>query len=225
MIKNFDVPEEKRKELGEYIKKLRIDKGYGFNQFAMKANINVADLHRIEKAEKKKINAYQLINIAKAFNIDYKDLYKIVGYLEENDKDLKGNAKIILNEEELKEIPVYGDVSAGNGKIIYGDIVDHYLLDSSHKNIDQLIALRVSGDSMENKIPNNSQVLIRRGVEVESGNVGVFCIGEECFVKQLKIYGDTLVLKSFNPLYEEIQIKETDDFITIGKVVECKIKF
>ncbi len=223
MKKTFDVPEEKRKYLGDFLKKLRFEKEFGLNQLSLKTGVNIADLHKIENGTKKKINPYQLKEIAEGLKIDYRELYKIVGYLEE--EPLKGNAEIVSAEENLTEIPVYGDVSAGNGNIVYGDIVDHYLIHSHHKNIDQLIALRVSGDSMENKIPNNSQVLIRRGVEVESGNVGVFCIGEECFVKQLKIYGDTLVLKSFNPLYEEIQIKESDDFVTIGKVIECKIKF
>lgn len=152
-------------------------------------------------------------------------LEKIINKKVDDTPVLKGNAQIISEVAEEITIPVYGDISAGNGRIIYGDIVDYYTLDKDTKNIDQLIAIRVAGDSMENRIPNGSQVLIRRGVEVESGNVGAFCIGEECYVKQLKIYGGTPVLKSFNSSYPEMEVKDTDEFITIGKVVECKIKF
>ena len=137
----------------------------------------------------------------------------------------KGNAQIISVNDEFIQIPVYGDISAGNGRVIYGDIVDYYALAKDTKNIDQLIAVRVSGDSMESRIPDRSQVLIRRGVEVENGDVGACCIKDECYVKQLKIYGGTPVLKSFNPSYQEIEIKTSDEFITIGKVVECKTKF
>jgi SOS-response transcriptional repressor LexA len=70
-----------------------------------------------------------------------------------------------------------------------------------------------------------SQILIRRGIEVESGEIGAFCLGEECFVKVLKIYGGTPVLRSLNLSYEDIEVTEEDEFFTIGKVIECKIKF
>ncbi|MGB6128612.1 MAG: helix-turn-helix transcriptional regulator [Psychrilyobacter sp.] len=101
MKKKFDVPEEKRRKLGEFIKKLRLEKKYGFNQFALKAQINVADLNRLEKGEKKKINAYQLMNIASAFKIDYKKLYKMIGYMEKEDFNTKNEIEKVNENTEL----------------------------------------------------------------------------------------------------------------------------
>lgn len=101
MKNSFDVPVEKRKKLAQYIKKLRLEKKYGFNQFALKANINVGDLNRLEKGEKKKVNAFQLMNIASALGIDYKKLYKIIGYLDEKDYDTDNAFEKVSEKTEL----------------------------------------------------------------------------------------------------------------------------
>lgn len=85
MKRNFDIPENLRIKLGKYIRATREKKGFGLNQTAIKAGINIADLHKIENASKNKVNPYQLKAIAEALKIDYKKLYIIVGYLEEKD--------------------------------------------------------------------------------------------------------------------------------------------
>ncbi len=36
---------------------------------------------------------------------------------------------------------------------------------------------------------------------------------------------ETPVLRSFNQNYEVIEISDEDEFCTIGKVVECRMKF
>lgn len=226
------------KKTGEIIKYYRGKGGYSVRKLAAELNVAPSFISGIEN-DKKNLPGTEIgdkiIEVLKISPEDVEAIKKYEDYkktpesvkkeLEGLKKKVKGNAQIISEDDDLIEIPVYGDISAGNGRIIYGDVVDHYTLDKNTKNIDQLIAIRVAGESMENKIPDGSQVLIRRGVEVENGNVGAFCIGEECFVKQLKVYGGTAVLRSFNPAYKEIEVQDTDEFITIGKVVECKIKF
>jgi len=223
---------------GKFLKEKRIKKNLTLRQMAYKTGFSHTYISDIEKEVAAKPETIEVIANVLELTDEEKDyVYKEIMYfktpksvLEElealkTSARTKGNAQIISVNDEFIQIPVYGDISAGNGRVIYGDIVDYYALAKDTKNIDQLIAVRVSGDSMESRIPDRSQVLIRRGVEVENGDVGAFCINDECYVKQLKIYGGTPVLKSFNPSYQEIEIKTSDEFITIGKVVECKTKF
>lgn len=226
------------KKTGEIIKSYREKKGYSIRKLADELEKSPGFISNIENENKNFPKTELGDKIIEVLRISPEDVEAIKKYedykktpdsvleeLEVLKKRAKGNAQIISVNDEFVQIPVYGDISAGNGRVIYGDIVDYYALARDTKNIDQLIAVRVSGDSMESRIPDRSQVLIRRGVDVENGDVGAFCINEECYVKQLKIYGGTPVLKSFNPSYQEIEIKTSDEFITIGKVVECKTKF
>ncbi len=221
------------KNFGDLLREKRLEKGLSLRQLTIKTGISHSYISEIEKNRffkretiEKLIDALDLNENEKNIilkKLDYSNTPPEV--LKELKKLKQGNAKIISEGEEEIMIPVYGDISAGNGKIIYGDIVDYYPVSPNTRNIDELIAVRVAGDSMESKIPDGSQVLIRREVEVLSGNVGAFCIGEECFVKQLKVYGGTPVLRSFNQNYEDIEISDDDEFCTIGKVVECRMKF
>lgn len=80
-----EIPEESRKKLGEYLEKIRSDKKVGFNQLALKSNINVKSLNEILYGKSKRTNPFYLQRIALALRIDYKELYKIIGYLSEED--------------------------------------------------------------------------------------------------------------------------------------------
>lgn len=222
-----------KENFGDILKRKREEKGFSLRQLAIKTGISHSYISEIEK--NKFFKRETIEKIIKALNIEdrtKKIILKKLDYLNTPVEVLKeleklkqeGNTQIIPTGEEVL-IPVYGDISAGNGKIIYGDVVGEYAVSADTKNIDELIAVRVSGDSMEHRIPDKSYILIRKDLEVESGEIGAFCLGEECFVKVLKIYGGTPVLRSLNSSYDDIEIKEDDEFFAIGKIIECKIKF
>lgn len=222
-----------KESFGDILKRKREEKGFSLRQLAIKTGISHSYISEIEK--NKFFKRETIEKLIKALNIEEsvkKIILKKLDYLntptevlkELEELKQKGNAQIINTEEEIL-IPVYGDISAGNGKIIFGDVVGEYAVSADMRNIDELIAIRVAGNSMEHRIPDKSYVLIRKGIEVESGEIGAFCLGEECFVKVLKIYGGTPVLRSLNSSYEDIEITEDDEFFAIGKIIECKIKF
>ncbi|WP_028857437.1 helix-turn-helix domain-containing protein [Psychrilyobacter atlanticus] len=217
MIKSYDVPEKKRKELGNYIKSLREKRKYGFNQFALKSNLNVADLNRIEKGDKKKINAFQLRNIATALRIDYKELYKIVGYLEEDDCLPEGNIDLDCN---FKKIPLYNSISAGAG---LEDLEDEEVQFITVPDIKQfsgnVVAIKVSGDSMEYTIENRSIVFIRKDVEVPNKKVGAFIHNNKALLKRYICQEDHCFLRSDNRDYPDVEIKESDEFVIVGRFI------
>lgn len=96
-----EIPEESRKKLGEYLEKVRLDKKIGFNQLALKSNINVKSLNEILYGKSKRTNPFYLQRIALALRIDYKELYRIVGYLIEEDFD--ENKKLVSTCSQIEK--------------------------------------------------------------------------------------------------------------------------
>ena len=80
-------------------------------------------------------------------------------------------------------------------------------------------ALRVYGDSME-PLFQDGQIIWVKGQEVlGSGEIGIFAYSNDVYCKKLVVDGNKAYLRSLNPDYEDIEIKEDYGFHTIGKVV------
>lgn len=75
-------------------------------------------------------------------------------------------------------------------------------------------AVRIAGDSMEPDFFDGDVVFVKRG-EVRRGDVGIFVINDEGYIKEL---GDG-VLISHNKKYADIEISENDSQYILGKVV------
>jgi SOS-response transcriptional repressor LexA len=76
-------------------------------------------------------------------------------------------------------------------------------------------ALKVRGDSMEPMYSDNDIVFIKSQVIVESGQIGVFCLNDEGYLKMLQ--GNRLV--SLNNKYKPIVVDEDDRFFCAGRVI------
>ncbi len=85
MKESIEIPVELREALGKYIEELRIKNNLGFNQLSFKIGMNVRTLNEIINGKMKRIIPYHLKKIAYGLKIDYKDLYKMVDYLEQED--------------------------------------------------------------------------------------------------------------------------------------------
>ena len=73
--------------------------------------------------------------------------------------------------------------------------------------------MRVSGDSMEPKFMNGDRVLVRSQPAVEIGEIGIFIVDGEQYVK---IYRGSY-LESLNPQYNNIEVNERS--FCRGKVI------
>ena len=80
-------------------------------------------------------------------------------------------------------------------------------------------ALRVSGDSMEPLLQDGQIIWIKEQQVIENGEIGVFVFYDDVYCKELFVDGDRAYLRSLNPEYEDIEIKDDFGFRTIGKVV------
>ncbi|MGL5049655.1 helix-turn-helix domain-containing protein [Cetobacterium sp.] len=124
MNETFDITEKMLIQLGNYINQLREERGIGFNQLALMSNLNVRTLNDILNAKIKKINPFHLKRIAKVLKIDYKELYRIVGYLDNGDLfDINATEEIKKLRKELEECKNQLNIesNSNNGHIIVGD--------------------------------------------------------------------------------------------------------
>lgn len=139
-------------------------------------------------------------------------------------KKLDENIEYISEQtEEGNLIPVYSSVSAGVGRIPDSMPEDYFTFPI--KNSANLIGIKVQGDSMYPAITNGAIIILEKDVEVLDGEIGVFIVNEEAFVKRV-VYKDNLVLLySDNILYTPIIVTKKDDFKICGKVIRTLNKF
>ena len=123
--------------------------------------------------------------------------------------------KEFIQIESPTLLPYYGRiVSAGTGQFVFDDIPPEMIeVESNHINMQANFAVGVNGDSMEPTYKDGDVLLIKKQPSVNVGEIGIFMIDGEAFVKEL---GNN-VLVSHNPKYDPIPFNES--ISCIGKVL------
>jgi len=76
-------------------------------------------------------------------------------------------------------------------------------------------AVRINGDSMLPRFKDNDIVLVKAQDEIEEGNIGIFTINGEGFIKEL---GKKRLI-SLNPEYDDVYFEEGQDIRCKGLVI------
>ena len=147
--------------------------------------------------------------------INYKELYKIVGYLDEDKNEIVGNIDL---EVGYKKVPLYSSISAGYGACDSG-VIDYIALPMVNSFSGDIFAVRVNGDSMEHTIENHSIVFIKRDSEVANKKIGAFLLNNEALLKRYYVTENGVFLRSDNRDYPDIRVREHDDFIIVGRYI------
>ncbi|TCS95883.1 helix-turn-helix domain-containing protein [Hazenella coriacea] len=94
--------------LGKYIADQRMAKNLSKRKLAELAKISHTEIHRLENGERKHPSPFVLKSIALALNLNFNDIMKVAGYL---DDDVSTSTSPIwlseiddLSEEELDEV-------------------------------------------------------------------------------------------------------------------------
>ena len=114
-------------------------------------------------------------------------------------------------------IPFYETpVSAGTGSWLGDDIVAEWLtVPRNDLTTSADFALKISGDSMQPKFSNGETVLVKQTSGVFEGEIGVFVLNGESYIKKL----GKKELVSLNPAYKPIPLHGFDDVRCVGKVL------
>lgn len=80
--KNFEILPQKRIDLGNYLKEKREEKRISIINLTDLTGLFPSDLMKIENGTLNIINPLKLKKIAEVLKLDYKELYKIIEYLD-----------------------------------------------------------------------------------------------------------------------------------------------
>lgn len=154
-------------------------------------------------------------HIKKYRSLDSLDKKAIDVLLDTLSKRQSEQAAEFIQLESPMLLPYYGRiVSAGTGQYVFDDIPPEMIeIESNHINMQADFAVGVNGDSMEPTYKDGDVLLIKKQPSVNVGEIGIFMIDGEAFVKEL---GHN-VLVSHNPKYAPIPFSES--ISCIGKVL------
>jgi phage repressor protein C with HTH and peptisase S24 domain/DNA-binding XRE family transcriptional regulator len=114
----------------------------------------------------------------------------------------------------LYDIPV----SAGTGNFL--DSSGYEMIEPpSYVSDEADFALRVSGDSMEPLLKDGQTIWMKEEQDIKDGDIGVFVYSDDVYCKKLVVKGGVSKLKSLNPKYKDIEIKDGFGFAVVGKVI------
>ena len=120
-------------------------------------------------------------------------------------------------DNNLLVLPYFrAGVSAGTGIFILGnEAEDDIELPALPEYEAADFAIDVNGDSMEPDFSHEDIALVQRDVEMHIGDIGVFIVNGDAFIKEL---GEKELI-SRNKDYKNIPIHEGDNVVCMGKVI------
>ncbi|MGL5745415.1 MAG: LexA family transcriptional regulator [Cetobacterium sp.] len=214
--------------LGKLLKNLRNKKGYSLVKLQEISGVTQGYISDIENERKgvvpKKDKLEDILNALNPTEEEKEEIVKLYSELILTDEMLKIVARTNtdflerLNDPvKMMTIPVFSSVAAGLGFIPDSEPVEYITIPELAGDC---IGARVSGDSMETTFYDGDIVVLKKEIEVNVGEIGVFQNRNtgEALVKRLKKKNGVYVLESDNHIFKDIEIK-TDEIVCCGKVV------
>ncbi|VED60453.1 helix-turn-helix domain-containing protein [Staphylococcus simulans] len=137
--------------------------------------------------------------------------------------DLQNNTKDSIvdfndyKDNKVTETSVNGVVSAGTGEQIFDEPQFKVAVKGEIPTHD--IALQVNGNSMEPMFHDKEIIFIEKTHEIKNGQIGVFIIDGEAYVKKVFVEDDRLTLVSLNKDYPDLHFYENQSVELVGKVI------
>lgn len=215
-MNSFD---NKLEQLGKILNKARVEKGYSTRKLAELSEIaSNAEISMLENAKRLKPDPITLKTIAKILDLDYIELFQLIGYIDEIVPENLKKAQVPLDQE----IKVYSSISTSNGELIFNQYLKTIYLPYCGKNC---IGFVVNGDSMEPKIPDSSIVIINTDIkEFENRDVVAIILKGKSYIKRVVKQNGKGYLVSDNPNYDPIFMDQEDEITVVGKVVKLIVE-
>lgn len=204
---------ELNKFIGMKIKSFRESRSMTQDELAELLNTTRQSISRYENGERK-ANQDLLFELASIFKVSLDDFFPV--------RNLYDQANITkVTPENMVAIPVIGTIACGDPILADENIIGYryHLKDKLPKG--QTFYLTAKGDSMEPKIPDGSDVLIRMQDEVEDGEIAAVLVNgdSEATLKRVKKQGDIVMLIAENSAYSPYIITRDNPARILGKAV------
>lgn len=219
---------------GDELRELRKSKRLTIGQLATYTGLNSGFISQVETGKRNIPKVETLERIAKGLKISNKEILAMAGIV-----DTSESVSISKKTNDV-EIPIYGRISAGypegakediEGNIkVDDDIIDRY-------GADNLLALRIDGESMNKVIPNGAVAILAKvdTSAITNGDIcGVIINGDSATLKHVYIYPDRIRFEPdswlderFKPFeYKKVDIDNGEPPVQIiGKLVQQTSKF
>lgn len=204
---------ELNKFIGMKIKSFRESRSMTQDELAELLNTTRQSISRYENGERK-ANQDLLFELASIFKVSLDDFFPVRNLYEQTNITK-------VTPENMVAIPVIGTIACGDPILADENIIGYryHLRDRLPKG--QTFYLTAKGDSMEPKIPNGSDVLIRLQDDVEDGEIAAVLVNgdSEATLKRVKKQGDIVMLVAENSAYAPYIITENNPARILGKAV------
>ncbi|MFT8409864.1 MAG: XRE family transcriptional regulator [Schleiferilactobacillus perolens] len=215
--------------IGSVLKKLREQKGFGVNQLAAKSGVSASQISRIENGIQNSPTVETIKKLSAALHDSDGQLLKAT--LSTTDKPSPLDRLIAHTSEHInmatEPIQVYGTIHAGNAVWADEDIIGELMVTPhliQKYGRENLFALKITGESMNKRIPNGYVALFSRDCEVDNGDiVAVLIDGDDAMVKVYEKTSKAIIFKpdSWLPGFKSYVYHKDDeqDFQILGKYV------
>lgn len=191
-------------EVGELLKKLRIEKDLSLDDVAKQLGLARQTLYKYETGLITNIPLTRIEELAKIYNVT-------PGYItgwEDDDVDLSKIPGIIL-PVKMKKIPILGTIACGEPIFAEENYEGYFMLDTNLPVAD--FVLKAKGDSMvEANIFDGDLVFFKKQSDVDNGSIAAVIIEDEATLKKVYKNENTLILQPCNSNYAPIVLSEDD---------------
>lgn len=151
-------------------------------------------------------------------NLNETGVAKVMDYIHLLEKSGEYKTADIIPIHILRERKVfYTTVSAGTGSFLDGE--DYEMYTSPDIPEEASFGVYVSGDSMEPSYHNEELIWIEQTEQLEDGEIGIFYLDGNAYVKKFQNNENGTYLVSLNKKYDPIPVTENNSFKIFGRVL------
>ena len=151
-------------------------------------------------------------------NLNETGVAKVMDYIHLLEKSGEYKTADIIPIHILRERKVfYTTVSAGTGSFLDGE--DYEMYTSPDIPEEASFGVYVRGDSMEPRYHNEELIWIEQTEQLEDGEIGIFYLDGNAYVKKFQNNENGTYLVSLNKKYDPIPVTENNSFKIVGRVL------
>lgn len=228
--------------IGNKIKYFRKNNGWTQEELGKKLNTSKGRISNFERGYRTP-NQDMLFEMSEIFDISIDDLFpkinedgskqditsiynklnptrqaKVYNFAERQLEEQNRNNVVDMND--YIEGKMSGYLSAGTGEYLSENIDEEIRIPKSIvPDASYDLILQVNGDSMEPMFEDHEYIFVKKTTDIRSGQIGVFIIDNESYLKKAYIEDNHLRLVSLNTKYEDLIFDDVNEITVVGTVV------
>lgn len=217
-------------EFKDLVKNRRSALNMSMEELGKKVGVSKATVQRWESGEIKNVRRDKISKLADALNTTPAYLMGWNNQIYAEIENLVNDGQLICEDEVIYsatnisfiKVPLYGDISCGNGAFVDDNIVDYVAVPNDNLNPkSEYFAQRAKGDSMINAGIDDGDIIVFEKVStIDDNKIGCFCIDESMATcKRFKRGSSYIQLIPANQNYDPIVVDlENTNFRILGKL-------